>query len=383
MMSLLSLETKHLILKGFKEENIKNPFIYGMAQKNSFSLGEHISPMGAAFYIAPFVNAMVRSGTQEEKEILFKSMLNHEAFKMILSNKRGHKLGEKEKLIDQALRVATNVKNRQTKAQDNGIILLEKKIEKQHLLNHKVLLFLLEPGEIDKNIAGLIANKFMAKYQRPCCILTKVINDKGEVSYQGSARGYDASGITNFKDICNAAGAAYAEGHQGAFGLGLDLGKNTEEDQAEVFGEPIYQFLDNTDIALKEMSSEPIYLVDYIYDGENVNPQNIIDISNMEDLWGKDMPEPYVAIKNLKVTKDMVTLMSPDKKPTLKITLSNKVALIKFNSSQEEYENFISETGYIQFDIIGRCNKNVWNGYTSAQIFIEDYEKTGCSKYIF
>ena len=383
MMSLLSFETKHLILKGFKEENIKNPFIYGMAQKNSFSLGEHISPMGAAFYIAPFVNAMVRSGTQEEKEILFKSMLNHEAFKMILSNKRGHKLGEKEKLIDQALRVATNVKNRQTKAQDNGIILLEKKIEKQHLLDHKVLLFLLEPGEIDKNIAGLIANKFMAKYQRPCCILTKVINDKGEVSYQGSARGYDASGITNFKDICNAAGAAYAEGHQGAFGLGLDLGKNTEEDQAEVFGEPIYQFLDNTDIALKEMSSEPIYLVDYIYDGENVNPQNIIDISNMEDLWGKDMPEPYVAIKNLKVTKDMVTLMSPDKKPTLKITLSNKVALIKFNSSQEEYENFISETGYIQFDIIGRCNKNVWNGYTSAQIFIEDYEKTGCSKYIF
>lgn len=382
MMSLLSLETKHLILKGFKEENIKNPFIYGMAQKNNFSLGEHISPMGAAFYIAPFVNAMVRSGTQEEKEILFKSMLNHEAFKMILSNKRGHKLGEEEKLIDQALRVATNVKNRQTKAQDNGMILLEKKIEEQHLLDHKVLLFLLEPGEIDKNIAGLIANKFMAKYQRPCCILTKVINNEKEVSYQGSARGYDASGITNFKDICNAAGAAYAEGHQGAFGLGLDLGKMTE-DSAEVFGELIYQFLDNTDIALKEMSSEPIYSVDYIYNGENVNPQNIIDISNMEDLWGKDMPEPYVAIKNLKVTKDMVTLMSPDKKPTLKITLPNKVALIKFNSSQEEYEKFISETGYIQFDIIGRCNKNVWNGYTTAQIFIEDYEETGRNKYIF
>ena len=45
--------------------------------------------------------------------------------------------------------------------------------EDENLLNHKVLLFLLEPGEIDKNIAGLIANKMMAKYQRPCCILTK------------------------------------------------------------------------------------------------------------------------------------------------------------------------------------------------------------------
>ena len=79
----------------------------------------------------------------------------------------------------------------------------------------------------------------------------------------------------------------------------------------------------------------------------------------------------------------MVTLMSPDKKPTLKITLPNKVALIKFGSNQEEYESFLSETGYISFDIIGRCNKNVWNGWTTAQVFIEEYQKVGESKYIF
>jgi hypothetical protein len=47
-------------------------------------------------------------------------------------------------------------------------------IEDKHLLDHKVLLFLLNPGQIDRNIAGLIANKFMAKYQRPVCLLTKV-----------------------------------------------------------------------------------------------------------------------------------------------------------------------------------------------------------------
>ena len=72
------------------------------------------------------------------------------------------------------MRVVTNVKNRQTKAQDNGLAIIEKMIEEQGLLNHKVLLFLLEPGQVDKNIAGLIANKIMAKYQRPTCILTKV-----------------------------------------------------------------------------------------------------------------------------------------------------------------------------------------------------------------
>ena len=50
-------------------------------------------------------------------------------------------------------------------------------IKDRDLLDHKVLLFLLEPGEVDRNIAGLIANKLMAKYQRPVCLLTKTIEE--------------------------------------------------------------------------------------------------------------------------------------------------------------------------------------------------------------
>ena len=56
--------------------------------------------------------------------------------------------------------------------------MLEKMIETNHMLDHKILLFLLEPGQIDAEIRGLIANKFMAKYQRPCCLLTKTITKK-------------------------------------------------------------------------------------------------------------------------------------------------------------------------------------------------------------
>ena len=37
---------------------------------------------------------------QDEKELLFKSMLKHFAFEEIVSNKRGHKLGEMEKLVE-------------------------------------------------------------------------------------------------------------------------------------------------------------------------------------------------------------------------------------------------------------------------------------------
>lgn len=383
MMSLKSIETKHVINKGFRNENIQNPFIYGMAEKNAYSLGSHITPMGAAFYIVPFVNSMVRSGTLEEKEILFKSMLKHEAFKEILSNKRGHKLGETEKLVDQALRTATNVKNRQTREQDKSLEIIEQKIEEENLMQHKVLMFLLEPGQIDTNIAGLIANKIMAKYQRPVLMLTKVEIENPNLQltsnppqkyfdtyYRGSARGYSKSGIENFKDICEETGLTeYAQGHQNAFGISIKK-------------EYIQSFLEKTDIALADMASEPLYYVDYIFKGVDVVPDAILSIANLEDIWGQDMDESYIAIEDLKVTKDNLTLMSPDKRPTLKITLPNKISLIKFGSSQEEYKNLLTE-GYIALNIVGRCNANEWNGNITPQILIEDYEVIGQSKYNF
>lgn len=386
MMSLTSIETKHLINKGFDYEYLKNPFVFGMAKKNSFSLKGKVNSIGAAFYIAPFVNAMVRSGTQEEKELLFQSMLTFKAFEVLPSTKRGHKPGETETLVEQALRVATNVKNRQTRAQDEGLEFLENMIEEQNLLEHKVLLFLLEPGQIDRNIAGLIANKFMAKYQRPCCILTKVTekidSNTTKVSYQGSARGYDKSGITNFKDICAAApGVMFAEGHQGAFGLGIEFGYLEEEHGAEVNGEYIIQFLEYTDEVLKDMDSEPTYLVDFIYKGENVPPQDILDVAHMDDFWGKDFDEPYIVIENLKITKDMFVVYKK-KTNTAKFTLSNKVNLLLFNANDEFCELF-ENNACVTINVLGQCRENEWNGYVTPQIEIKDFEILTTNKYLF
>ena len=378
MMSLREFETKHLITKGFKEENIHNPFIRGMADKNAFTLGPKITSMGAAFYIAPFVNAMVRSGEKEEKEILFQSMLNFKAYEKVLSNKRGHKPGEMENLVTQALRTATNVKNRQTRVEDATIEKLEGLIEKRKLLDHKVLLFLLDPGQVDRNVAGLIANKFMAKYQRPCCILTKVIEkiEKIEppcndirliekISYQGSARGCDLAGITEFKDICESTGLTlYQTGHQGAFGLGIAA-------------ENIDAFIQKTDELLADMSNEPVYYVDYIFDNVAVDPQAILDIACLDDLWGKDMDEPYIAIKGLKIKKEMVTVYRK-KDNTLKITLPNHLSIMLFRAPDDLCDTLQNNNpGYYIFDIVGRCNANEWNGFVSPQIMIKDYDITG------
>ena len=376
MMSMTSIETKHIINKGF--QNLKNPFFASLAKKNEYSMKSKVNHMSVAFYVAPYVNAICRSGTIEQKTLVFKSMLKHQAFKEVLSTKRGHLLGQKEQLVEQAMRVVTNVKNRQTKAQDTGLAIIEKMIEEQDLLNHKVLLFLLKPNQVDKNIAGLIANKIMAKYQRPTCILTKVEIPKYTIdldlppweeqplpqivtTYQGSARGCEKVGVLDFKSICADTGVTmYQTGHPNAFGLGI-LEQN------------IPAFIEKTDAALVDMQDEAVYYVDYIYDGDNIQPIDILTIADMQDLWGKDIDEPYLCIKGICINSDMVTVYKK-KDNTLKITLSNGISLMKFKATDEQCEMLQNSNGYYTLDIIGRANKNEWMGHVSAQIFIEDYE---------
>ena len=368
MMSMTSIETKHLINKGLPEE--RNPFIYYMHEYNHFSLGDDLTPIGVTFYIVPFVNAITRSGTIEEKELIFASMLKHKAFIDIPSTKRGHAAGATEKVVEQAVRVAHNVKARQTKAQDRMMDYLERLIRINNMMDNMVLLFLLEPGQVDRNIAGLVANKIMAKYQRPTCVLTK-IEDNGVVSYQGSARGCDKTGISDFKSICEQTGVTmYTAGHEGAFGLGI-------------LKENIPLFLEKTNEILKDTPSEPVYYVDYIYKSNEVNPQNILDIAHMSNLWGKDIDEALIAVEGLKVTPDMVTIY--DKKTiTIKITLPNGIAIMLFNASQEDCDKLqINNTGYVEINMVCKCNENEWLGNITAQLFCEEYEIVDNNKYFF
>ena len=105
--------------------------------------------------------------------------------------------------------------------------------------------------------------------------------------------------------------------------------------------------------------SIPAYLyVDYIYTGADVQAQDILTIAGLSDLWGKDMDEPYIAIENLKVSKDMVTIYRKTSN-TIKITLQNKISLMIFNATEEDcdkLQNF--DTTYISINAVGKCNIN-------------------------
>ena len=98
MMDLRDFETKHLVSLGIK--NIRNPYFKGMAIKNEYSIGGEMTPFAIGWYIAPYINAITRSGTQEEKMVLFESMLDYKAYELIPSIKRGHKPGEMETRLE-------------------------------------------------------------------------------------------------------------------------------------------------------------------------------------------------------------------------------------------------------------------------------------------
>ena len=362
MMDMRNFETKHLIQKGLTR--IENPFFKALVERQAYSIGETVTPIGVAFYIAPLINATIRVGTQNEKEVMFKAMLNHCAYDMIPSTKRGEK-GKTEAVVVQAVRNATNVRNRQKKARDNGFEYVEQIIAANNLDKNKIIVVQVSE-DLDKNLTGLIANQLMAKYQKPVLL----VRETDEGLLQGSARGYDKSELKDLKSFLLESGfMEYAEGHASAMGVGI-------------YKDKVNALVDYSNTVLANYDFSACYDVDYEYMSNDFKAQDIIDIGSMKSLWGKGVDEAMVVIKGIKITSNNITLMSANKNPTIKITLQNGTSLIKFGASQSEFE-LLKSSGYTEIDVIGTCAINEWQGMITPQILIKDYEVVGKQDYYF
>lgn len=375
MMDLRNFETRELISLGVNRK--RNPFISAFVDAQSYSLKGEVTPFGISFYIAPYINATIRVGTLDEKLLLFESMLDFKSYESIPSTKRGCK-GQFETRVEQACRNCKNIKNRQTKARDTSLEVIEEIIERDNLLSHPILIIQLD-NPVEENLTGLIANQIMGKYMRPVLLLNRHVEideETGEVTkfaWRGSGRNATYSKLANLREFLSESGLVeYAQGHASAFGVSI-LDENLEA------------FKNYIDEKLKNFDFNNCYRVDFIWIANEVEKykQDIMDIGKLGAFWGQGLPEPQVAIETIQVRSTNLQLMSPDKKPTLKITLPGGLTLIKFGSSQEEYESLYSETGCITINVVGTCNLNEWNGNFSPQIIIEDYEIVNKSAYYF
>ena len=374
MMDIRDFETRHLVVKGLQQ--IRNPFFKEMVKVQNYSINRAggLCPFSISFYIAPQINGTIRMGTAAEKLMLFESMLDYLGYEQIPSTKRGCK-GQYETRVEQACRNCTNIKRNQAKATDASLEIIERIIEDKNLTENKIIAVKLGPEyATNRNLTGLIANQLMAKYQHPFLLLTQTIGEDGSINWEGSGRGYETSSFNDLRTFIKDSGYAFfAEGHANAFGVGIS------DDNFE-------DFIKYSNEALKDYAFTPCTKVDFIWQASEINKDDIIDLAALKTVWGQELEEPIIAIENLNVTPNNITLMGKDGRcPTLKITLSNGVSLIKFRSTEEEYEKMVPvfDSGSVNINVIGTCTINEWNGIISPQIEIKDYEIVGETKYYF
>lgn len=356
LMPLKNYETLYYIREGIL--HIRNPFLEAVKILQEYSITKHgqLDPFVIGFYFAPLINATIRVGTPQEKQLLFMAMLERYGNDDVPSTKRGHK-GELEVRAEQAARVCSNVRTRQNKLRDSQLARIETLIQEQHLIEDAMIMVQIPPEEkMDRNILGLIANILMDKYQRPILLLNY---DKDTWEWAGSVRNYPYFPITNLRLFLeNKPGVIYASGHASAFGIAV------EDDLIDEFKASI--------ATLPDINLEPTYRVDYIFDALNFNSQIILEIAECTELWGQEFAEPYIAVTNIPCTADNIQLLSPDKHPTLKIVLPNGVEIVKFSSSAEEYSKLITDNMVTYIDIVGTCSTNYWAGNTTPQILVKD-----------
>ena len=193
------------------------------------------------------------------------------------------------------------------------------------------------------------------------------------ISWEGSARGYTKSDLTDFKQLLVDSGYfEYAEGHANAFGAGI-LDENVDK------------FIEWSNQRLADFDFTPKYRVDYIYRFDDINALNIRNIAQWAELWGEGVEEPLIVLEGINLKRKHMRLNGTVSR-TLNLNLPSPledISLVKFRSSEEEFENICpnSDLGCVTINIIGTCDINAWND--KPQILIEDYEIVKKTAYYF
>ena len=354
VMPLTNFETRRMIVKAI--DNFRSPFLNVLASANSFQSGVQIVPKTFSWTMAPAINAICRMGNLEDKKVVFEAMLEKNSELEVPSTKRGHK-GETELLIEQAARVAKNVKAGQDRARDKLCEQFEQLINDKNLLENQILaLKMPDSTQEDRNITGLVANKLMSKYQRPVLVLSKKVLEDGSVHWAGSGRN-GGDGLISFqKFLIDSNLVDWAQGHDNAFGVSI----------------PDENFSALIQYGNKELANfdfTPKYKIDIVYYGTNIDIGDIASIADNNDLWGEGLEEPKILIKDLPINSALADI-SP--RGYFKISLGSELDIVKMRMDFDEFDKIIKGPNS-KLDIIGTCFRNVGFG-DGLQIRIEDYE---------
>ena len=355
-MNVSEMETKYYIEKGLNQ--ITNKQFKALLEKQEYYTKGVININNIAFYIVPLVNAMIRCGKQDEKQLLYKGFIEeYDEFDYKPKGKDTKVI--KEDIYTRVARLCANTKSRQDKMRDKAVKEISEFIETNNKLNDKVLVINCN-NKYGRNLTGVIAMKIADKYNRPCVLLNKTKDN----IYRGSGRNTDRNDIKDLKQVLNDTKLFIGEGHPQAMGVVI---KGNVPKGIEI--------LNNN---LKNVQFDTSYQVDFIIPFDELEDEIVCTISLLKGLWGKGLEEPLIAITDVEVDIKDINVVGKSNN-TIKFNIDG-LDFIKFKVKEDDmllklasdWNNEISNSDNYVLNIVGKCSINSWDN--KPQIIISDYE---------
>lgn len=336
---LTSPETRYYVYKGFK--NVVNPFLKQLIYKNaSWTRGE-IYPSVVGWNIAPTFNALIRVGSNEDKEDVFRAMLGEEEDYFNPRTKKTETLPEK------ATRLCTNAYAKQKRIRLKLVKELEQKIESENLNENAFIILQLD--DFEPNLKGYIAGNLTGKYRKPVLIMTW--RDE-EDSYMGSLRGFENGIVKDVKTFLEKLNLFnYVSGHANA--AGVSISKNNITKLNDMINEAL------------EHDEESQIEVDFEIGSNELTTDLIDEVVELEKYWGKNCEEPLFAVKDVELRCADIEF-----KNTTKATF-NGIELISF-SVDERLQDLAEDNKLAVCDIIGTLGINRFLGRETPQLKIQE-----------
>lgn len=342
VMNMTTLENRFICDYGLS--HIKNPFFAALLEHQSYSLGEGpLTQIGVAFYITPLINALIRVGSQIEKERLFQAFINPNL--EVPSTKRGEK-GQIETVCNQSIRNCVNAKAKQNRLKDKALELLDIQIMENCLDENKILILSADELDVPTTITGLCAMGVAAKYKKP----TFLGRTSKDGFMRGSARGREDSELKDLRQfLLDSSLMEYAEGHPGAFGASI------KKSYVEKLSSYCNEKLKNINF------NEGFYEADFIVSGNYSELGNLIkDLDKGKKFYGQGNKEPVIIIENITIPVSKIDIIGKNS-DTLRFEFNN-ITYVKFKAT-ELIEKIKNEKGNINITVAGRGNINTWGGY--------------------
>ncbi len=367
MMDLTSLETR--FYANFGIHNIHNKLLKALVKKQEFSVGDTLNFHKVSFYIVPLINALIREGKQSEKLLMAEALMDKDRF--VPYKKRGATESIDVHIADECARMMANAKSRQDNKVKKAYEKLERKVFEDCLVEDKVIMIDVT-DELENNFTGLVANKLLGTFKRPVILMQENPSKKGE--FGGSARGF---GIDDFKSICQESNLfTLAEGHANAFGIGFK--KENVEKIREYFNEKF-----------KDVVFSRKHIIDLEIKAKDLNPKDIIQVAQLEDIWSKDLSEPLFLIKDIHIKDNEIKLTDSRVKSayfklrnlSFKKPYANQVILDELQSKDFSKPHFKPRD--LELRVIGKFKLNKVGSKEYPVIEIVDFESEEYEELIF